>query len=64
MERAEVIDQIKQKNAIFVNVQRCDKNRIILVIEVHTKLGENDDNIQFDEILAFNDLFNDLFYQK
>ena len=31
---------------------------------MHAKLVENNDDIQFNEIFAFNNLFNDFFYQK
>ena len=29
---------------------------------MHAKLVENNNNIQFNEIFAFDDLFNDFFY--
>ena len=64
MKRVEIIDQLKRKNAIFINIQNYDKNYIILVVEMHAKLVENNDNIQFNKIFTFNNLFNDLFYQE
>ena len=64
LKQAEIIDQFKRKNAIFINVQNCNKSHIILVVEMHVKLVENNNNIQFNKMFAFDDLFNDLFYQK
>ena len=64
LKRAEIVDQIKRKNTIFISAQNCDKSRIILVVGVHAKLVENNDYIQFNKMLAFDDLSNDLFYQK
>ena len=31
---------------------------------MHAKLIKNNDNIQFNEMLTFDDFFNDFFYQK
>ena len=31
---------------------------------MHTKFIKNNNDIQFNEMLAFDDLFNDFFYQK
>ena len=31
---------------------------------MHAKLVENNDYIQFNEMFAFDDLFNDFFYQE
>ena len=31
---------------------------------MHAKLVEDNDDIQFNKIFAFDDLFNNLFYQK
>ena len=31
---------------------------------MHTKLIKDSDDIQFNKIFAFDDLFNDFFYQK
>ena len=45
-----------------MNAQNCDKNCIIFVIEMHAKFVKNNDDIQFNEMFAFDDLFNDLFY--
>ena len=64
LKRAESVDQIKKKNTIFISVQNCNKSRIILAVEMHAKLIESSDDIQSSEMLAFDDLFNDLFYQK
>ena len=64
LKRAEIVDQIKRKNTIFVNVQNCNKNCIIFVVEMHAKLVENNNYIQFNKMFAFDDLFNDFFYQR
>ena len=49
---------------IIVNVRNCNKNYIIFVVETHTKFIKNSDDIQFNEIFTFDNLFNNLFYQK
>ena len=64
LKRVEVLDQIKRKNVILISVQNCDKSRIIFVVEMHAKLVKDSNNIQFDKIFTFDNLFNDLFYQK
>ena len=64
LKRAKSVDQAKRKNTILVSVQSCDKSRIILAVGMHAKFIESSDDIQFNEMLAFDNLFNDLFYQK
>ena len=64
LKRVEVIDQVKRRNAIFINVQSCDKNFITFIIEMHAKLVKDNNNIQFNKIFEFDSLFNDLFYWK
>ena len=64
LKRAEFVDQVKWKNTIFINVQNYDKSRIIFVVKMYAKLIKNNDNIQFNEIFTFDNLFNDFFYQK
>ena len=50
-----LIDQIKKQHVIFVNTYKSDKDNVVFVIEVHSKLIENDNDIQFNEIFAVND---------
>ena len=37
-------------------------NYIILVVEMHAKLVEDNNYIQFNKMFIFDDLFNNLFY--
>ena len=40
-----LIDQIKRQHVIFINIHKSDEDDVVFVIEIHSELIEDDDDI-------------------
>ena len=40
-----LIDQIEKQHVIFINIYKSDKDNVVFVIEMYSKLIKDDDNI-------------------
>ena len=50
----EVFDKLKRENMIFVNVQRDNERDELLLFEIYSKLIEDREDVQFENVFAFN----------